>query len=385
MSEAEVSQFLCVLIKMGEALQNSGAEVFRVEDTLNRIAAAYGAEEVNIFVITSSIVVTLTMPDLPPQTQTRRLRKSTGNDLLELEQLNALSRRICAEKPPVEEFQQQLSTILAQPGEPRLHLAGSVLAAASFAVFFGGSLWDGVLAGGVAVFICWMERWLAPFCLNGVAFQFIASFLSGMAALLCCRVCPLLHADMVLIGVIMLLVPGIPFTNAIRDILLGDIISGSLRLVEAVLLAAKGDRRSTYFVGDLANIPLADGCCDAVLDVFTPANYAQFGRILKKDGVLIKLAPRPGYLRQLREAAGGRLAAYDGAPVSDYAHAHLNVLEQRTITYTMPVSGALALHLAKMTPMLANIDADSLDLSGVTEITVDETMIVGTIKREEEL
>ena len=204
MSEAEVSQFLCVLIKMGEALQNSGAEVFRVEDTLNRIAAAYGAEEVNIFVITSSIVVTLTMPDLPPQTQTRRLRKSTGNDLLELEQLNALSRRICAEKPPVEEFQQQLSTILAQPGEPRLHLAGSVLAAASFAVFFGGSLWDGVLAGGVAVFICWMERWLAPFCLNGVAFQFIASFLSGMAALLCCRVCPLLHADMVLIGVIML-------------------------------------------------------------------------------------------------------------------------------------------------------------------------------------
>ena len=253
MSEAEVSQFLCVLIKMGEALQNSGAEVFRVEDTLNRIAAAYGAEEVNIFVITSSIVVTLTMPGLPPQTQTRRLRKSTGNDLLELEQLNALSRRICAEKPPVEEFQQQLSTILAQPGEPRLHLAGSVLGAASFAVFFGGSLWDGVLAGGVAVFICWMERWLAPFCLNGVAFQFIASFLSGMASLLCCRVCPLLHADMVLIGVtlfgwdygvmmvigaIMLLVPGIPFTNAIRDILLGDIISGSLRLVEAVLLAA---------------------------------------------------------------------------------------------------------------------------------------------------
>ena len=238
MSEAEVSQFLCVLIKMGEALQNSGAEVFRVEDTLNRIAAAYGAEEVNIFVITSSIVVTLTMPDLPPQTQTRRLRKSTGNDLLELEQLNALSRRICAEKPPVEEFQQQLSTILAQPGEPRLHLAGSVLAAASFAVFFGGSLWDGVLAGGVAVFICWMERWLAPFCLTGVAVQFSASVLSGMAALLCCRVCPLLHADMVLIGVIMLLVPGIPFTNAIRDILLGDIISGSLRLVEAVLLAA---------------------------------------------------------------------------------------------------------------------------------------------------
>ena len=151
---------------------------------------------------------------------------------------------------------------------------------------------------------------------------------------------------------------------------------------EAVLLAAKGDKRATYFVGDLAHIPLADGCCDAVLDVFTPANYAEFGRILKTDGVLVKLAPRAGYLRELREAAGGKLEAYDGAPVSDYANAHLNVLEQRNITYTVPVDAALALHLAKMTPMLANVDVDSLDLSGMNQITIDETMIVGTMKRE---
>ena len=109
MGEAEVSRFLCILIKMGEALQNSGAEVFRVEDTLNRIAAAYGAQEVNVFVITSSIVVTLTMPQLPPQTQTRRLRHASGNDLLMLEELNALSRRICAAPPSVEEFQRSAS------------------------------------------------------------------------------------------------------------------------------------------------------------------------------------------------------------------------------------------------------------------------------------
>ena len=147
MGEAEVSRFLCILIKMGEALQNSGAEVFRVEDTLNRIAAAYGAQEVNVFVITSSIVVTLTMPQLPPQTQTRRLRHASGNDLLMLEELNALSRRICAAPPSVEEFQRQLDAILAQRADPRLRLAGSVLAASSFAVFFGGSLWDGLLAG----------------------------------------------------------------------------------------------------------------------------------------------------------------------------------------------------------------------------------------------
>ena len=184
MGEAEVSRFLCILIKMGEALQNSGAEVFRVEDTLNRIAAAYGAQEVNVLVITSSIVVTLTMPQLPPR------------------------------------------------------LAGSVLAASSFAVFFGGSLWDGLLAGVIAVLVFWMERCLAPFCMNGVEFQFIASFCCGISTLLFCRIGPQLHADKILIGIIMLLIPGIMLTNSIRDILLGDIISGSLRLVEAILMAA---------------------------------------------------------------------------------------------------------------------------------------------------
>lgn len=238
MGETEVSRFLCVLVKMGEALQNSGAEVFRVEDTLNRIAAAYGAEEVNVFVITSSIVVTLTMPDLPPQTQTRRLRHASGNDLLALEELNALSRRICAAPPSVDIFQTQLDAILAQRPNDRLRLAGSILAASSFAIFFGGNLWDGLLAGGIAVLVCWMERHLTPFCMNGVEFQFIASFLSGISTLLMCRFGTQFHADKVLIGIIMLLIPGIILTNSIRDILLGDIISGSLRLIEAILMAA---------------------------------------------------------------------------------------------------------------------------------------------------
>ena len=154
MGEAEVSRFLCVLIKMGEALQNSGAEVFRVEDTLNRIAAAYGAQ-VNVFVITSSIVVTLTMPQLPPQTQTRRLRHASGNDLLMLEELNALSRRICAAPPSVEEFQRQLDAILAKRADPRLRLAGSVLALpCSLGAACGTACWPASLQ-------CWSSGWSA--------------------------------------------------------------------------------------------------------------------------------------------------------------------------------------------------------------------------------
>ena len=151
---------------------------------------------------------------------------------------------------------------------------------------------------------------------------------------------------------------------------------------DAVRLAARSDRGAAFFAADLAHIPLADGCADAVLDVFTPANYAEFKRILKPGGVLIKLAPRAGYLRELRAAARGLLknAEYDGAQVDRYARERMDVLEQRIITYKRGVSPELARELARMTPMLAGIDADQLDLSGITEFTIDETMTVGTVR-----
>ena len=151
---------------------------------------------------------------------------------------------------------------------------------------------------------------------------------------------------------------------------------------DAVRLAARGEKSAAFFAADLAHIPLADGCADAVLDVFTPANYAEFGRVLRPGGVLLKLAPRAGYLRELRAAAKGHLrnADYDGGQVDRYAREHMDVIEQRVITYTRSVPPELTRELARMTPMLAGIDADALDLSGVTEITIDETLTVGTVK-----
>lgn len=151
---------------------------------------------------------------------------------------------------------------------------------------------------------------------------------------------------------------------------------------DAVRLAARGQKTASFFAADLKNIPLQNRTCDAVLDIFTPANYAEFFRVLKKDGVLIKLAPRSGYLRELRELAGDMLRRkeYDGADVERYAHEHMEMLAQQTITYTMPVTQETAYHLARMTPMLAGIDVDSLDLSAMTQITIDETMYVGRVK-----
>lgn len=151
---------------------------------------------------------------------------------------------------------------------------------------------------------------------------------------------------------------------------------------EAVRLAARGQKEAFFFAADLKNIPLQDHVADVLLDVFTPANYAEFGRVLKKDGVVMKLAPRSSYLKELRTAAGDLLRhrEYDGGDVERYANERMDMLHQQAITYTLDVSQELLHHLARMTPMLAGVDVDALDLSGVRSITIDEVLYVGRIK-----
>ena len=151
---------------------------------------------------------------------------------------------------------------------------------------------------------------------------------------------------------------------------------------EAVKLAARGPKTAFFCAADLKNIPVQDHSVDLLLDIFTPANYAEFARVLAPHGCVFKLAPRAGYLRELRQAASHllRRSEYDGAQVESYVREKMNLKAQQAITYTLPVSQETVFHLARMTPMLAGIDAGALDLSGITQITIDETLYIGSVK-----
>ena len=102
--------FLHIFLDMGDALLNSGAEIFRVEDTLNRMGYACGAAQMNVFVITSSIVITMEFPGEGARTQTRRIRECGGNDFTKLEQLNDLSRRFCNHPVPAAELRKEFNS-----------------------------------------------------------------------------------------------------------------------------------------------------------------------------------------------------------------------------------------------------------------------------------
>ena len=103
---------------------------------------------------------------------------------------------------------------------------------------------------------------------------------------------------------------------------------------DAVRLAARGQKTAAFFAADLKNIPMQDSSVDVLLDIFTPANYAEFARVLKKNGLVMKLAPRSGYLKELRALAGDRLRhqEYDGGDVERYVHEKMDVIEQCAIT-----------------------------------------------------
>ena len=229
-------KLLHIFLDMGEKLMGCGAEVKRIEDTLMRLGKAYGAVKMNVFVITSSIVVTMELPGEERITQTRRILGAGGTDFTKMESLNELSRR-CCEHPMEPEILQREMEHLKKAPDGLLLYAGSALAAGSHAVFFGGTLTDAVFAAVFGILVCYLQKVLPKICPNNMIFNLTAAFLTGTGICFVGRFLPFLHSDKIMIGDIMLLIPGIAMTNSIRDILVGDTISGIMRLIESILWA----------------------------------------------------------------------------------------------------------------------------------------------------
>lgn len=222
---------------IGEQMLVCGAEVHRVEDSLNRIFKAMGAQRVDVFIITSSMVVTARREGEEPFTQTRRI-KDTGTDYERLHKLNELSRRICAEMPSAEQISAELSEISRSKGYPRwlICLCYSLIAGV-FTLFFGG----GIAEAGVSLIVGLTVSFVVILCerisKNKMFAKFVSSLAATVLALVALKIGLIANIDKVIIGNIMTLIPGIGITNAIRDLFVGDSIAGLLRTIEACLTA----------------------------------------------------------------------------------------------------------------------------------------------------
>ena len=231
----ELSELLHLFLDIGEAIHRAGGEIFRVEDTLSRLGAAYGADRTDVFAITSHLEVTMAFGDIE-LTRTRRIHGGT-TDLRRLEAFNDLSRRVCGAPLSPSELRAAIAEARGVGSRLPVYL-GSALAGGSFAVFFGGGLLDGLVAALIGLFVCFMQERLPAISPNSVVVTFVASLATGFCACLVSLCIPILLPDKIMIGDIMLLIPGISLTTAIRNILVGDTVSGVLRFTESLVLAA---------------------------------------------------------------------------------------------------------------------------------------------------
>ena len=223
-------------LELGRQYVETGAEIKRVEDSLHRIFAAYGFERIEIYAITSLIVVTISTPDGRHFTQSVRVT-SGGTDLGRLEEINAQIRDICAKTPDVDELAESVKGYHRPKPKLFLKCIGYMLAAGGFAVFFGGTVLDGIASAVVAIAIYPMDYNLKLRNVNNVIYTFVASFVSGTIALVFAHFGFGNDVAKIMIGDIMLLIPGLLLVNAFKEMLNRDIVAGLYRFVEAVFAA----------------------------------------------------------------------------------------------------------------------------------------------------
>lgn len=237
LSTAERTRFIKLVIDISEHMFSCGGEVSRIEETVYRICTAYGIKKTDVFCITSVIMVTTIWEDGEILTQTRRTAQGARN-FSKLEMLNGLSRDICAQKPSLDEIENKLGEILTKKiTSKKIACLGSIFASGSFAVFFGGDLIDAFVAAICGIIIFLIDQFVYRSKMNKVVYHVCCSFVTGIVAVLLVKIGIGHSLDKILIGCIMLLIPGINLTAAVEDVLEGDTATGALKLFEAALLA----------------------------------------------------------------------------------------------------------------------------------------------------
>lgn len=227
---------LCKALDIGESILKCGGEPHRIEDTIERICFAYGAEHTDVFALPSLIIAGVRMPDGKTFSQVRRVYK-TANNMYKLELMNDISRKICEGKISLDDVDSEIEKATnSTPFNRYLALLGGVLGAGGFAVFFGGTIFDAI-AAAIAGFVVSIFNLHKVKFGNQMFYTIAVSFIGALTGLALFKLGLGDNIDMIMIGTIMLVIPGLAFGNAVRDLLFGDTVSGIIQLVQAILVA----------------------------------------------------------------------------------------------------------------------------------------------------
>lgn len=231
------TKLINLALDAGEIMLKNGAETFRVQDTMKRILSTTGREKIEATALSTALIVTLPREEKGPLSMMRGVHTRTVN-FEKVCEVNDISRAFVSGKINLEEAIAKLHTIrqaLFYPLPLRVFAYGII--SGGCALLSGESAVDGILSFFIGMllggFVFWLGTKKVPY--------FFEPFLGGMLAAYCaCWVQPLFPAarvDTIVIGSIMPLLPGVTFSKSMRDLLEGNIISGSTKAVEALVIA----------------------------------------------------------------------------------------------------------------------------------------------------
>lgn len=234
----DLERLLQAVLNLAQEMLVCGAEISRVEDTVKRISTKYGCTKVDVFAITSVIVLTLTDDKGNFRSASRRVTKYSTN-LDKLHKYNNLSRKICsADAPKIDILENGLADISKEKHYPLyIQCLACAMIAAAFTVFFGGNVIDAVVSAIIGLILKLVINAESKTKVNMVFANVVSSAVICFLAFLSVKLGFGDDASMIIIGNIMILIPGVALTNSIRDIISGDIMSGILRACEAVVIA----------------------------------------------------------------------------------------------------------------------------------------------------
>lgn len=237
MSSIDINKIGYIAVEAGRIILENGGETYRVEDTIIRVCTAFGVRHADSFVTPTGIMMSVIDKDGETISIIKRIRNRTVN-LEKICKVNELSRNIHKYIHSEEELLQLLKEIEDTPRYSlRETILFSALAAGFFTLLFGGAVRDFFLALIIGFCIKSTSVYLSNLSINGFFINIVGGAIAALMALIFNQIGIVGNFDKLVIGSIMLLVPGLAITNAIRDTIAGDLVAGLTRATEAFLVA----------------------------------------------------------------------------------------------------------------------------------------------------
>lgn len=252
--EINYNKLAKAITRCGVILLKSGAEIHRVEDTMERICYAYGAKTVDSYATPGMLIISFSFED--DSILYHNIKRVHGSEinLNKIDEINALSRSLNKKLLSVEELNKQLDKIDNHKtyNNPILYL-GALICSIGFAIYFNGTFLDIAFSAVMGLLMKIMLTKLEKIQVS----SFIKNVFGGLFLVTITHIASLffnINKNIVSMSVIMLLVPGLAITNAIKDGVNGDAISSLSRMIEAIVVAiaiALGSLLGLYIQGIL--------------------------------------------------------------------------------------------------------------------------------------